>query len=65
MKELISKYLKKRQKQLLMAFRCYQKGLALPDGYIETLEAQGQLSMPFVETEDQASYTQGLADLRF
>ncbi len=42
-----------------------QKGLALPDGYIETLEAQGQLSMPFVETEDQASYTQGLADLRF
>lgn len=42
-----------------------QKGLALPDGYIETLEAQGQLSMPFVEAEDQASYTQGLADLRF
>ena len=42
-----------------------QKGLALPDGYIETLEAQGQLTMPFVEAEDQALYTQGLADLRF
>ena len=42
-----------------------QKGLALPDGYIETLEAQGQLSMPFVEADDQALYTEGLADLRF
>ena len=42
-----------------------QKGLALPDGYIETLEAQAQLTMPFGDEADQTVTTEGLADLRF
>ena len=42
-----------------------QKGLSLPDGYIETLEAQAQQSMPFGDNADQTLTTEGLADLRF
>ena len=42
-----------------------QKGLSLPDGAIDQLQALAQQTMPFLEEADQAQLTQGLADLSF
>ena len=57
--------LKETKKGITDGVSMLQKGLALPDGYIETLEAQAQLTMPFGDEADQTVTTEGLADLRF